>query len=74
VIVSSAEEGNISFNFSQYKTLDNTFLFFEEWKDQDAITYHVAQDYFKTFMSKTASLIASKPIMKVYDVNHIEEL
>lgn len=74
VIVSSAEAGNISFNFTQYKTLDDTFLFFEEWKDQAAIDYHIAQDYFKTFMEKTAKLIAAKPIMKIYDVTNIEEL
>ncbi|MEM6719132.1 MAG: antibiotic biosynthesis monooxygenase [Bacteroidota bacterium] len=54
--------------------MNNTFLFFEEWKDQEAIDFHVAQDYFKTFMEQTAKLIASKPIIKVYEVTHIDEL
>ena len=74
VALSSAEEGNVTFIFSQYKTSNNTFLFFEEWQDQDAIDFHISQDYFKTFMEKTSTMIESKPLMRIYDVSNQKEL
>ena len=74
VKLSTAEKGNISFNFTQYKTEDNTFLFFEEWKDQKAIDFHISQTYFKDFMEKAKEMTVVKPVIKIYYVNNEKEL
>ncbi len=74
VAFSIAEKGNISFNFTEHKMIENTFLFFEEWKDQKAINFHISQIYFKEFMEKSKIMIESKPIIKVYNVSNQKEL
>ncbi|AUP79782.1 putative quinol monooxygenase [Flavivirga eckloniae] len=66
--ISRKEAGNISFTFSEIKTDVNMFLFFEEWKGQQAIDFHVSQDYFKEFMLKSERMLLSKPAITIYDI------
>jgi quinol monooxygenase YgiN len=72
--LSAKEEGHISYTFAENKLAAGTFLFFEEWKDQAAIDFHVAQPYFKEFMEKTTPLLSEKPIIKIYDIAGITVL
>lgn len=68
------ENGCINFNYYENRTVENTFLFLEEWKDQKAIDFHIEQWYFKEFMQNADPLLAEKPAMKIYDVEKITEL
>jgi quinol monooxygenase YgiN len=43
------EKGCISFSYTEYKDVEKTYLFFEEWRDQKAIDFHIAQWYFIEF-------------------------
>lgn len=62
------EKGCISFNYTEYKDIENTYLFFEEWQDQKAIDFHIAQWYFIEFMEKSKPLLTAQPIIKIYNV------
>lgn len=71
---SQKEAGYISYTFNESKMESNRFLFFEEWKDQAAIDFHVAQWYFKEFMEKVQPMLAAPAQIKIYDVEKITEL
>ena len=71
---SKAEEGYVSYLFTKDEMNENHFLFFEEWKNQAAIDFHVEQWYFKEFMQKANLLLVSKPIIKIYDVEKMTML
>ncbi|WP_298481261.1 putative quinol monooxygenase [uncultured Maribacter sp.] len=73
-IQSKKEIGNISFNFSEIKAEQNTFLFFEEWKNQEAIDFHISQDYFKEFMKVSKKMLQSTPIITIYDIHNQTKL
>jgi quinol monooxygenase YgiN len=68
------ESGSISFSYAEFKDTDNTFLFFEEWQDQNAIDLHIAQWYFIEFMEKSKPLLTSDPIIKIYTIDNVVNL
>jgi quinol monooxygenase YgiN len=74
VHLSSKEEGCITFLFTESKSEENVFLFFEEWRDQAAIDFHVAQLYFKEFMEKVQPMLAAPAKIKIYNVDNVTEL
>lgn len=69
---SRAEPGNISYNFYEDKGSENGFLFFEEWKDQEAIDFHFQTPYFKGFMEKFPDMIVGEPKIKIYEVKDVK--
>lgn len=44
-----AEEGNISYNLYQNPSNPTAFIFYEEYKDQNAISVHAASAHFQAF-------------------------
>ncbi|NDV65539.1 putative quinol monooxygenase [Bacteroides sp. 224] len=58
------EEGNISYNLYQSPFTPTSFMFYEEYKDQDAINTHATSAHFKTFAGGVETLLASKLIIK----------
>jgi quinol monooxygenase YgiN len=71
---SQKEAGYISYLFNESKMEANRFLFFEEWKDQAAIDFHVAQWYFKEFMEKVKPMLAAPAEIKIYEVATVTTL
>jgi quinol monooxygenase YgiN len=71
---SRAEPGNISYNFYEDKANKDCFLFFEEWKSQEAIDSHFQTPYFKGFMEKCPQMIAGDPEIKIYEVKDVKAL
>jgi quinol monooxygenase YgiN len=62
------EKGCISFSYTEYKDIENTFLFFEEWQDQNAIDFHISQLYFIDFMENTKPMLTEKSLIKIYNI------
>lgn len=58
------EEGNISYNLYQNPMNPVSFLFYEEYKDQDAINFHASSAHFKAFGSAIGALLASELIIE----------
>jgi PTH1 family peptidyl-tRNA hydrolase len=65
---SRAEKGCISYNFYQNLADEDSFFFFEEWKDQRAIDDHVKTKHYIDFVPKFNSLILGKADLKVRSV------
>jgi quinol monooxygenase YgiN len=68
------ESGSISFSYAEFKDTENTFLFLEEWQDQIAIDFHIAQWYFIEFMEKSKPLLIEDPVLKIYTVENFIKL
>jgi quinol monooxygenase YgiN len=71
---SRAEAGCITYNFYEDRGAENSFLFFEEWKSQEAIDEHFQTPHFKQFMEKFQDMIQGQPEIKIYEVKDIKVL
>ncbi len=65
---SLAEQGCIHYSFYQDLHQENTFLFYEEWKDQDSIDLHNATKHFLEFQPKYKHLIVGEAKVTVHTV------
>lgn len=71
---SRSEPGNISYNFYEDKGNEFHFLFFEEWKSQEAIDFHFSTPYFKNFMERFPDMIEGSPEIKIYEATDFKVL
>lgn len=65
---SRKEIGCVSYNFYQDITDQNSFFFFEEWKDQESIDSHNASPHFLLFVSLFEPLIIGKADINVFTI------
>jgi quinol monooxygenase YgiN len=47
-----SEEGCLSYNFHRSADQENVFVFYEVWKDKDALEKHMAMPYLAKFWSE----------------------
>lgn len=59
------EEGCLSYNFYENMNERDSFFFYEEWKDQEAIEYHTHTKHYKNFLAQFESLIIGTADMKI---------
>ena len=60
------EEGNISYNLYQNPTNPVAFIFYEEYKDQDAIDVHAVSTHFQAFGKAIEGLLASELVIESF--------
>ena len=61
-----AEEGNISYNLYQNPSNPTAFIFYEEYKDQNAISVHAASAHFQAFGKAIEGLLASELVIESF--------
>jgi len=71
---SRSEPGCITYSFYEDETEDNTFLFFEIWRNKAALDYHFQTPYFHEFVEKSPDLLAQPPQIKIYTIAEVETL
>ncbi len=62
------EPGCISYIFYQNVAEKNKFFFFEEWKDQSAIDFHVTTKHYKDFVPKFETMITGSADLQIRSV------
>ncbi|MCX7008651.1 MAG: putative quinol monooxygenase [Kiritimatiellaeota bacterium] len=67
IAASRAEPGCISYTLLQDPSDKTAFLFFEEWKNQQAIDEHFGTPHFKAFGAQLKDFLNGKPVITVYD-------
>lgn len=72
--LSRQEPGSISYSFYEDQTAPNTFLYFEEWRDQASLDYHFSTPYFKALIDQAGPLFAEAPEIKVYKIDSYKTL
>lgn len=60
------ETGNINYNLYQNPFTPTSFIFYEEYTDQDAISKHGNSDHFKAFSNEVGSLLAADLIIETF--------
>ncbi|WP_338116553.1 MULTISPECIES: putative quinol monooxygenase [Synechocystis] len=71
---SRSEPGCISYSFYEDETENNTFLFFEVWRNRAALEYHFQTPYFHEFVEKSPDLLAKAAEIKIYKIAEFETL
>ena len=60
------EEGNISYNLYQNPFTSTSFIFYEEYKNQGAITLHGSSIHFNTFAKAIEGILAAELIIETF--------
>jgi quinol monooxygenase YgiN len=63
---SRAEDGCLRYSFYEDLGEKDTFLFYEEWRDQASIDRHNTTKHFLDFSPRFASLITGTPVITVH--------
>ncbi|QHU99674.1 putative quinol monooxygenase [Synechocystis sp. CACIAM 05] len=71
---SRSEPGCISYSFYEDETEDNSFLFFEVWRNRAALDYHFQTPYFHEFVEKSPDLLAKPAEIKIYKIAETQTL
>lgn len=54
------ETGNICYCLHQDKTDHNHFVIYEKWENQEALDFHMNQDYLKAFLNESKTLLSEE--------------
>lgn len=60
------EEGTLMYTVHKAKADPGLFLFYEAYKDKEALEYHSSTPYFKALFGKIAPYLDGEPDIKVY--------
>lgn len=60
------EEGTVMYTLHKSATDPGQFLFYEQYRDQDALNFHSTTPYFKAFGAKMKELLDGKPQIAVF--------
>lgn len=61
------EEGTVMYTIHRSAADPGQFLFYEKYKDQDALNFHSTTPYFKAFGAKMKDLLEGKPQIAIYE-------
>ena len=64
---SRAEEGCVSYSLYQDPQDKTKFLFFEVWKNQDAVDFHFATEHFRKFGETLGECASEEAVITIYD-------
>ncbi len=59
-VMTNQEPGNICYRLHQVENEPCKFVIYEKWKDQDALDFHMNQDYLKAFLDESKTLLAEE--------------
>lgn len=62
----NAETGCLFYKLYQEVGNPVGFIFYEIYKNQEAIEFHNSSDYLKAFLANTSGLLSENPIVEVY--------
>jgi quinol monooxygenase YgiN len=65
---SLAENGCISYRIYEDPEFPSSFVFIEEWDNQQILDQHFEEPHFKAFSQQLGSFVAGEPKVKVYNV------
>lgn len=63
---SNLEHGCLVYNLYQQVGKPSSFIFYEEYVNQDAIDFHNATNHFKTFIAQITEILDGSPVIEVF--------
>lgn len=61
-----AEAGCVEYQFHECKDEPNTFMFYENWVNQEALDLHLGMPHIRPIFERQAELLASPPVLRHY--------
>ncbi len=71
---SRQEEGCISYRIYEDTETENSFVFVEEWRDEEALQRHFRTDHIAEFMRSLPATLAGTPEVKFHTVASTKDL
>jgi quinol monooxygenase YgiN len=66
VLASNLEQGCLVYNLYQEVGKPSSFIFYEEYENQDAVNFHNSTDHFKAFIGQITKILDGSPMIEVY--------
>lgn len=66
VLASNLEQGCLVYNLYQEVGKPSSFIFYEEYVNQDAIDFHNATNHFITFIAQITEILDGSPVIEVF--------
>jgi quinol monooxygenase YgiN len=66
VLASNLEQGCLVYNLYQEVGDPSSFIFYEEYENQEAIDFHNATNHFKTFIGQITEILDGSPVIAVF--------
>ena len=66
VLASNLEQGCLVYNLYQEVGKPYSFIFYEEYVNQEAIDFHNSTNHFKTFIGQITSILNGCPVIEVF--------
>ena len=66
VLASNLEQGCLIYNLYQEVGKPSSFIFYEEYVNQDAIDFHNSTNHFKTFIAQITEILDGSPVIEVF--------
>mgnify|MGYP000001474545 FL=1 len=61
-----AEKGNISYTLYQSTENPSDFIFYEEYKDENAMSVHATSEHFKSFVETIDGMLAEEMVIESF--------
>ncbi|KOO44208.1 putative quinol monooxygenase [Priestia koreensis] len=65
---SRAEAGCVQYVLHESMEKQGVFVFYEIWKDEEALKAHVEADHYKNYREKTADLVAERQVFRLRQI------
>lgn len=66
VLASNLEQGCLVYNLYQEVGDPSSFIFYEEYENQEAIDFHNSTNHFKTFIGQITEILDGTPVIEVF--------
>lgn len=62
-----SEEGTLAYVLHRAEGKPNTFMFYEKYRDKEALTHHSSTAYIKELFGQLGPMLAGKPKIDMYE-------
>jgi quinol monooxygenase YgiN len=66
VLASNLEQGCLVYNLYQEVGIPSSFIFYEEYENQEAFDFHNSTNHFKSFIGQITEILDGSPVIAVY--------
>lgn len=68
-----SEPGSITYVLYEQPTVKNSFMLYEEWKDQAALDEHVQKPYLQEFVENMPQIVKGSGVTTIYKTCNVEK-
>jgi (4S)-4-hydroxy-5-phosphonooxypentane-2,3-dione isomerase len=66
VLASNLEQGCLVYKLYQETDNPSSFIFYEEYENQEAVDFHNSTNHFKIFIGQIGEILAEAPVIEVF--------